>query len=77
MDALDPSVMPATGTPEPGGLNWYQSFQILETIMEGRKVTGLDVVELSPISGMHAPEFTVARFIYNLMGIITRKIHGI
>jgi len=72
VDALDPSIMPATGTPEPGGLYWYQSLQILETIMEGREVIGLDVVELAPISGMHAPEFTIARLIYNWFGLITR-----
>ncbi len=74
VDAFDPAVMPATGTPEPGGLNWYQTFQILESVIAERKVIGFDVVELAPIHGMHAPEFTMARFIYNLFGIITRKI---
>jgi agmatinase len=74
VDAFDPSIMPATGTPEPGGIDWYQAFQALESIMHGRNVLGFDVVELAPIDGMHAPEFTVARFIYNLFGIITRKL---
>jgi agmatinase len=73
VDAFDPSIMPATGTPEPGGLSWYQTFQAFESIIQGRNVIGFDVVELSPISGIHAPEFTVARLIYNLFGIITRK----
>jgi agmatinase len=74
VDAFDPSIMPATGTPEPGGLSWYQAFQALESVIPGRKVVGFDVVELAPIDGMHAPEFTVARFIYNLFGIIARNL---
>lgn len=77
VDAFDPSIMPATGTPEPGGLGWYQSFQALESVIEGRKVLGFDVVELAPFDGMHAPEFTVARFIYNLFGIIARNLNSL
>ena len=72
LDGLDPSIVPATGTPEPGGLDWYQTFQILESVMKNRNVMGFDVVELAPINSMHAPEFIIARFIYNLFGIITR-----
>ncbi len=74
VDVFDPSVMPATGTPEPGGLNWRQTFQALESVMRGRHVIGFDIVELAPIPGIHAPEFTMARFIYNLFGIISRQI---
>lgn len=73
VDAFDPSVMPATGTPEPGGLNWRQTFQALESVMRGRNAIGFDVVELAPIPGIHASEFTMARFIYNLFGIISRQ----
>ncbi|MEA2108140.1 MAG: agmatinase [Pseudomonadota bacterium] len=73
VDAFDPSIMPATGTPEPGGLNWYQTFQMLESIITGRNIIGLDVVELAPIDGMHAPDFSMARFIYNLFGAMVRK----
>jgi agmatinase len=73
VDSLDPSIMPATGTPEPGGLTWTQTFAALESIVSGRHVIGLDVVELAPIAGLHSPEFTMARFIYNLLGLITRK----
>lgn len=74
VDAFDPSIMPATGTPEPGGIDWYHAFHAIESVIQGRNVIGFDVVELAPIDGIHAPEFTVARFIYNLFGIITRKI---
>ncbi len=73
VDILDPSIMPATGTPEPGGLNWYQLMNTVERIITGRQVMGFDVVELSPIQGFHAPDFTCARLIYNLMGMITRQ----
>lgn len=76
VDVLDPSIMPATGTPEPGGLTWYQSFQLLESIIETRQIIGFDVVELAPIAALHAPDFTMARFIYNLMGLITRKLEN-
>jgi len=76
VDALDPSIMPATGTPDPGGLSWHQSFQLLERIVSARQVIGFDVVELAPIKGVHFPEFTVARFVYNLMGLITRKLEN-
>ena len=73
VDGLDPSLMPATGTPEPGGLSWYQAFSALSAVMRGRRVIGLDVVELAPIPGMHAPQFTAARLIYNLFGMIGRQ----
>ena len=76
VDAFDPSIMPATGTPEPGGLAWHQTFELLERIVSARQIIGFDLVELAPVSGMHFPEFTVARFIYNLLGLITRKIEN-
>ncbi len=73
VDVLDPAVIPATGTPEPGGLSWYQMMQALSTVMRGRRVIGFDVVELAPIAGLHAPDYTVARLIYNLFGMISRN----
>lgn len=53
VDGLDPSIMPATGTPVPGGLG-YQSLDIAERTLSGRDVLGFDVVELAPVPGMHA-----------------------
>ncbi|MCF7668844.1 MAG: agmatinase [Verrucomicrobia bacterium] len=69
IDALDPSIMPATGTPEPGGLSWWQAMELLETSTHGRKLLGFDVVELAPIPGIHAPDFTAARLVLNMMGL--------
>ena len=76
VDCLDPSLMPATGTPEPGGLTWFQMAEALETIISGRNVVGFDVVELAPIPGFHSAEFTVARLIYNTMGVISRNLQA-
>jgi agmatinase len=73
VDCLDPSIMPATGTPEPGGLTWYQLMGALSGIFSQRRVIGLDVVELAPMSGFHAPDFAAARLIYHVMGFISRK----
>ena len=72
VDALDPSLVPATGTPEPGGLLWYDTLTILDRVVCGRRVLGFDVVELAPIAGMHSPDFTVARLVYEVMGAIVR-----
>ena len=76
VDAFDPSLMPATGTPEPGGLSWYQALKAIENVVRGRNVIGMDFNELAPISGMHAPDFTIARLIYNVFGIITRTSYN-
>lgn len=73
VDALDPSIMPSTGTPEPGGLDWFQIFACLEEIVAEKTVIGSDFVELAPIENLHAPDYLVARLIYNFMGLITRK----
>jgi agmatinase len=73
VDVFDPGVMPATGTPEPGGLSWYQMMHVLSSVIQGRRVIGCDVVELAPIGGLHASDYTVARLIYNLFGMIGRN----
>jgi agmatinase len=67
-DVLDPSVLPATGTPEPGGLTWSQIDRFLARICRERKVVGLDVSELSPISGVEYPQYNVAKLIYRFLG---------
>jgi agmatinase len=69
VDAFDASLMPATGTPEPGGLFWRQALDLAERALAGRICLGFDVVELAPIPGMHAPEYTAARLVYELMGL--------
>ncbi|ACN13261.1 SpeB [Desulforapulum autotrophicum HRM2] len=73
VDGLDPSVIQATGTPEPGGLFWYDAMEILEKIAAERKIIGFDVVELAPIPGFHTSDFASARLVYNIMGMIDRN----
>lgn len=66
VDGLDPSLMPATGTPVPGGLGYYQALQLVEHALKGRRCVGLDVVELAP-DGNAAWDFTAAQIVYRLM----------
>lgn len=73
VDAFDPSLMPATGTPEPGGLFWHDALTLLATISRERKIIGCDIVELAPIKGFHAPDYAVARLAYRIMGLIRRR----
>jgi len=70
IDGLDPSVVPATGTPEPGGLDWRQAVEGLERALRGRRVVAADVVELAPQPGHHASDFTAAKLVYKLMGLV-------
>ncbi len=69
VDCFDAAIMPATGTPEPGGLTWYQSIDLLQRVCANRTVCGFDVVELAPIPTMHAPDFTAAKLVYKLIGL--------
>jgi agmatinase len=67
VDGFDPAIMPATGTPEPGGLTWYEALALLRRVIETRNVVGCDVVELSPIPGMVAPNFLCAKLVYKVL----------
>jgi agmatinase len=69
-DCLDPSIMPATGTPEPEGLSFGQAVHLIEGIAGKRKIVGADFCELSPIPGNRSPEFLAARLIYKTIGLI-------
>lgn len=67
LDGLDPSIMPAVGTPEPGGILWDRMLEIARTVCShAAQVPVFDVVELTPIPGLHAPDFLAARLIYKL-----------
>ncbi len=68
VDVFDPSLVPATGTPEPGGLQWYPVLKLLRRVFQERTVHAADVVELAPIPGFHAPDFLVAKLVYKLIG---------
>jgi agmatinase len=68
VDCFDPSLVPSTGTPEPGGLTWYPVLRLLRRVFQTRNVRAADVVELAPIPGLHAPDFLVAKLIYKMIG---------
>jgi len=67
VDGFDPAIMPATGTPEPGGLSWYEMLALLRAVIERRTVVGCDIVELSPMAGNVAPNFLCAKLIYKIL----------
>lgn len=67
LDGLDPSIMPSTGTPEPGGLQWYQTLKFLKKLCQKKNVVGFDVVELAPNQNNVAPDFLAAKLIYKLL----------
>jgi len=68
LDYFDPSIMPATGTPEPGGGEWYPTLRFLRELSERARIVGFDLMELAPIRGLHAPDFLAARLAYKLLG---------
>jgi len=68
LDALDPSEMPAVGTPEPGGLHWYQLLELIREICHRTTVVGMDVVELCPMEGQTRADFLAAKLVYKMIG---------
>ncbi len=72
IDGIDPSVFPSTGTPVPGGLGWYQTLAIFESITRQREIIGFDIMEFSPIKGFPCYDFAAALLTYKMMGIIQR-----
>lgn len=73
LDGLDPSVIPAVGTPEPGGLLWHETLAFVRTLFESRKVVAADIVELCPIPGFIASDFASARLAYKVAGHAIRS----
>ncbi len=73
VDGLDPSLMPATGTPEPGGLLWYPTMKLLRKAIEKCNLVGFDVVELAPIADMHAPDFLAAKLVHKIIAYDANK----
>ena len=69
VDGLDAAIMPATGTPVPGGLGYYQALALVRSGLKGRRCVGIDVVELAPIEGWEVWDFTAAQLTYALIGI--------
>ena len=67
LDVFDPSIMPSTGTPEPGGLLWNETLDLLKMVFSNSNVIGCDIVELAPKEGIHAPDFMAAKLFYKLL----------
>ncbi len=73
LDVLDPGIMPGVGTPEPGGLTYYQALAVMAALAHRGPIIGLDLVELAPIPGQRLSEFTAARLLYKALGYIFRS----
>jgi len=72
LDVFDPAVVPSTGTPEPGGLQWYPVLKLLRHVVQTRRLVGFDIVELCPQPYNHAPEFLAAKLLYK---VLSYKFH--
>ncbi len=70
VDVFDPSIMPSVGTPEPGGLGWYEILHVLRSITAKKQIIGFDIVELCPQPSNHAPDFLAAKLCYKMLGYI-------
>jgi agmatinase len=76
-DGLDASLVPALGTPEPGGLGWYDTLNLITALANGPGILGMDISEIAPIKGFVAPQFCIARLIYRILGRVRagRRVH--
>jgi len=76
-DGLDASLVPALGTPEPGGLGWYDTLAFVTALSNGPGIVGMDISEIAPIEGFVAPQFSIARLIYRMLGRVRagRRVH--
>ncbi|MBU4457846.1 MAG: agmatinase [Candidatus Omnitrophica bacterium] len=70
LDVFDPSIMPAIGTPEPGGMGWHDFLKAIRNIISSKNIVGFDITELCPIKDMAGPDFAAAKLIYKLLGYI-------
>jgi agmatinase len=76
VDGLDPSVIPGTGTPVPGGLGWYETLDLLREVAKHRTIVSGDITELAPVPDMNQSEFTAAKLAYKLIGYVAAKKLG-
>ncbi len=70
LDGLDPSIMPAVGTPEPGGIGWYDCIDLIRTVAQSGRIFAFDCVELCPMPGSHGSAFAAARLVYKTLNLI-------
>lgn len=73
LDVFDSSIMPSTGTPEPGGLNWYQVVNFIKRVVQERNVVGFDIMELCPNKQNKAPDFLAAKLYYKILSHVFSK----
>ena len=73
VDGLDPACLPGTGTPEPGGLDWFECVDLLAAVAAKRRIVGFDVVELAPLAGSIASDFLAARLTYRMIGLMLQS----
>ncbi len=74
IDGLDPSIVPTTGTPEPGGLGWYETLTLIRKLAEKKRVIGMDLVEYSYVESYDSPAFLCSKLVYKSLGYIFRDI---
>lgn len=73
LDVFDPSIMPSTGTPEPGGLDWYTLLELIESVVREKNVAGMDVTELLPDPVNRSPDFLAAKLVYRVLSMVFVK----
>ena len=73
IDGLDPSIVPTTGTPEPGGLGWYETLSLIRTLARKRRVVGMDLVEYSYFENYDSPAFLCAKLVYKSLAYIFKN----
>lgn len=72
VDGFDPSIMPATGTPEPNGLLWHETMTLLRKLGKTKNIVGCDVFELAPIAGLHHPDLTTAKLVSKVINYFVK-----
>lgn len=73
IDGLDPSIVPTTGTPEPGGLGWYETLKLIRKLAEKRRIVGMDLVEYSYFENYDSPAFLCAKLVYKSLAYIFKN----
>ncbi len=73
LDAFDPSIMPSTGTPEPGGMQWYETLKFIRKVNKKRNIVGFDIVELMPNAEEKSSDFLAAKLYYKILTYIFKK----
>ena len=74
IDFFDPALVPATGTPEPGGGHWYPTLALLRTLFRTKRVVAMDLVELAPLGHQPASDFLAAKLIYKCLGYLAESV---